>query len=389
MATIRLFDNEPYKTKAQGKVLSCAFTVLNGRECYACVLDQTIFFPEEGGQTPDWGKIAGLEVLDVQVKDRVITHYLPIALEVGTEVAMELDWKHRFSHMQQHSGEHIFSGTVHRMFGFDNVGFHLSENSVTMDFNGVLSETDLELVEQKVNEAIAENIQIIAEYVDSDTLSTLEYRSKKELEGPVRIVTIPGYDVCACCAPHVKRTGEIGMLKIVHAMNYKGGVRVNILCGFRALDYYRESLKLIDSLTDFMTTGRENVLEHVKKLKNENYELNGKLRETRQKLLMQELNNIPENLDDVVFFCEKMENTVIRNAVNELTAKHSGVVAFFSGSDQDGYSYILASQNKDTREIQKKLAECFGAKGGGKPEMVCGSLKAAEVDIREKICIVQ
>lgn len=382
MPTIRVFDASPYAKEAKAKVLSCEAVEHKKGSCFACVLDQTIFFPEEGGQTPDQGTINGIKVLDVQVKDRIITHFLEANIEPGTEADLCIDWDHRFSNMQQHSGEHIFSGSVHTMFGFDNVGFHLSDNSVTMDFNGVLSEEDIKAVERRVNEAIAANIPITAEYVDSETLSTLTYRSKKELEGPVRIVTIPGYDACACCAPHVKSTGEIGMLKVVHCMNYKGGVRVNILCGFRALAYYRESLSLIDSLTDFLTTGRENLVEYVKKLKAENQALSGNLLAAKQDLLKLEFASIPESQKDVIIFKEKTDSLIMKNAVNLLLEKHDGVVAFFSGSDDAGYNYMLASKSCDCREVQKKLAEHFRAKGGGKPEMVCGSLTACENEIK-------
>lgn len=383
MSTIRLFDAEPYAKEATAKVVSCEETEYKKVKCFACVLDRTIFFPEEGGQTPDCGTISGIKVLDVQVKDKVITHFLEASVEAGAEVSLAIDWNHRFSNMQQHSGEHIFSGSVHTMFGFDNVGFHLSDNSVTMDFNGVLTEEDIKAVERRVNEAIAANVPITAEYVDSEVLSTLTYRSKKELEGPVRIVTIPGYDSCACCAPHVQRTGEIGMLKVVHCMNYKGGVRVNILCGFRALEYYRESLALIDSLTDFLTTGRENLVEYVKKLKAENQALSSSLLTAKQDLLKMEFESIPADQQDVLIFKEKTDSVVMKNAVNMLLEKHDGMIAYFSGSDEGGYSYMLASKAADCREVQKKLAENFKAKGGGKPEMVCGQVAAAESEIRK------
>ncbi len=381
METIRLFDAEPYMTSAESNILSCEKIEKEGRTVYAVVLDKTIFFPEEGGQSPDSGTINGIRVVDVQVQDRVITHYLEEAVH-GEKAEMCLDWEHRFSNMQQHSGEHIFSGLVHSMYGFENVGFHLSDNSVTMDFNGVLSAEDVAKIENKVNEAIYKNIKIEAGYVDSEALKTLVYRSKKELAGPVRIVTIPGYDSCACCAPHVERTGEIGMLKVIHLQNYKGGVRIHILCGQRALLYYRESLALIDSLQDYLTTGRENLLENVQKLKTETLSLSSKLLNAKQELLNNELSAIPIEQENVILFKEKIDNVIIRNAVNALVSKHKGVIAFFSGDDEKGYSYILASAECDVREAQKKLGAELGAKGGGKPQMVQGSVAATEEKIR-------
>lgn len=381
MTTTRLFDNDAYKSEGYSMVFSCEKVVHNNIDCYALVLDSTIFFPEEGGQTPDKGFIDSSEVLDVQVDNGVITHYVTEAFTVGQTVFMSLDMFHRFSNMQQHSGEHIFSGLVNTLFGYSNVGFHLSDNSVTMDFDGVLTTDDLALIEQKVNEAISKNIEISAVYYNSEELKDISYRSKKELSGSVRIVTIPGYDSCACCAPHVRRTGEIGMLKIIHAQNYKGGVRVNILCGFRALNYFRESLSVIDSLTSCLTTGRENLLESVEKLKTENLSLSSKLLNAKQDLLKKDLSAISSEVNDVILFREKTDSLIMRNAVNFLTEHHSGVCGFFSGSDEQGYSYILASKEADVRETSKKLNEAFNAKGGGKPQMVQGSVSAAKGDI--------
>lgn len=387
MATVRLFDNDAYKTEGYGTVVSCVEEEHNGQKCFALVLDSTIFFPEEGGQSPDKGFIDNAEVLDVQVKQGIITHYVTESFDEGSSVCMKLDMNHRFSNMQQHSGEHIFSGLVYTLFGYSNVGFHLSDNSVTMDFDGLLTKEDLEMIETKVNEAISRNLEVTARYYTKEELALITYRSKKELEGPVRIVTIPGFDTCACCAPHVKRTGEIGMLKIIHSQNYKGGVRIHILCGFRALEYYRESLALIDSLTGTLTTGRESLLENVEKLKAENMSLSSKLLNAKQELLHKELDSLSEELPDVILCRDKTDSLIIRNAVNYLTAKHSGFCGFFSGNDETGYTFIIASATKDARELSKKLADTLSAKGGGKPQMVQGNISATKEQIQSVLGI--
>ncbi len=387
MATVRLFDNDAYKTEGYGTVVSCVEEEHNGQKCFALVLDSTIFFPEEGGQSPDKGFIDNAEVLDVQVDHGIITHYVTERFDEGRSVCMKLDMNHRFSNMQQHSGEHIFSGLVYTLFGYSNVGFHLSDNSVTMDFDGVLTKEDLEMIETKVNEAISRNLEVTARYYTKEELELITYRSKKELEGPVRIVTIPGFDTCACCAPHVKHTGEIGMLKIIHSQNYKGGVRIHILCGFRALEYYRESLSLIDSLTGTLTTGRENLLENVEKLKSENLSLSSKLLNAKQELLHKELDSLPAELSDVILCREKTDSLIMRNAVNYLTAKHDGFCGFFSGNDETGYTFIIASSTKDARELSKKLADTLSAKGGGKPQMVQGNISATKEQIQNVLGI--
>ena len=182
---------------------------------YEAVLDRTAFFPEGGGQYADTGVIDGVRVLDAQEKDGLIFHKMEGPLEVGKTVEGQIDWEERFSKMQNHSGEHIVSGLVHGMFGYDNVGFHMGKDAITMDFNGVLTKDDLKVIEKKANEAVVKNFDIEILYPTTEELKDIVYRSKIEIEGQVRIVKFPGYDVCACCAPHAKKTGEIGLIKLM------------------------------------------------------------------------------------------------------------------------------------------------------------------------------
>ena len=205
---------------------------------YEIILDRTAFFPEGGGQSSDTGSLGGVSVSDVQEIDGKIIHYTDGPLVEGTEVEGCIDWTERFSKMQQHTGEHIVSGLIHKIYGYHNVGFHLGTDSVTLDFNGVVPKEKLHEIEQLANEAVAKNLPVQVLYPMDEELSKISYRSKIEIEGQVRIVVIDGYDVCACCAPHVKQTGEIGLIKLVGMQNYKGGVRISMLCGFRALEDY-------------------------------------------------------------------------------------------------------------------------------------------------------
>ena len=251
-----------------------------------------------------------------------------------------------------------------------------------MDFNGVLSEADVAEVEYAVNEAIIKNIPIEVTFPTKEELETLDYRSKIEIEGQVRIVTIPGYDVCACCAPHVKRTGEIGMLKVLNVQSYKGGVRISILCGFRALLEFRKKAAVLSELSAKLSANQEGLGEAVDKLKNTNQAMKAKLAAANEKMMQQKLSEIPSDQTDVLLFEEDLDVPVMRNAVNALVEAHSGICGIFAGSDADGYHYIVGSRSKDCREAAAALREKFGAKGGGKPEMVQGSVTASEADIR-------
>lgn len=392
--TIKLYDRDAYATEFEADIISCEPNKADDKR-FDIILNQTLFFPEEGGQSPDMGILGGYRVVDVQIKNGVITHTVETLagdccevekeaeLAAGVHVQGKIDWQHRFYNMQQHSGEHIFSGIVHSRFGFENVGFHLSDSVVTMDFSGVISPEDIAEVEHEVNVAISKNIPIEVTYPSRDELAQLEYRSKIEIEGQVRIVTVPGYDVCACCAPHVKRTGEIGMLKVMNYQNYKGGVRVSILCGFRALEAFRQKCDIISELMGIFTTNQEAIVDNVTKLKAVNQSLKSELGTAKAALLDYKVAELPTDTDNAVLFECGIDTNTARNCVNALVEKYSGFSAFFMGNDEEGYSFIIGSKNADCNTVAAALRNKLGARGGGKPVMVQGSVKAAKSEIEE------
>lgn len=392
--TIKLYDRDAYATEFEADIISCEPNMADDKQL-DIILNQTLFFPEEGGQSPDMGILGGYRVVDVQIKNGVITHTVDTSavdccevekkaeLAAGVHVQGKIDWQHRFYNMQQHSGEHIFSGIVHRRFGFENVGFHLSDSVVTMDFSGVISPEDIAEVEHEVNVAISKNIPIEVTYPSRAELAQLEYRSKIEIEGQVRIVTVPGYDVCACCAPHVKRTGEIGMLKVMNYQNYKGGVRVSILCGFRALEAFRQKCDIISELMGIFTTNQEAIVDNVTKLKAVNQSLKSELGTAKSALLDYKVAELPADTDNAVLFECGIDTNTARNCVNALVEKYSGFSAFFMGNDEEGYSFIIGSKNADCNTVAAALRNKLGARGGGKPVMVQGSVKAAKSEIEE------
>lgn len=380
--TVRLYDRDAYARVFEATVISCQEITKEDRRLYEVVLDQTLFFPEEGGQSPDKGVINDIQVTDVQINNEIITHYLESAISAGSKVMGRIDWAHRFNNMQQHSGEHVFSGIVHKKFGYDNVGFHLSDQVVTMDFNGVLTAEQVAEIEWEVNQAIAQNVEIVISYPSKDELASIKYRSKINIEGQVRIVTVTGYDVCACCAPHVRRTGEIGGLKVMSLQNYKGGVRISILCGLRALEAFREKCSIVSDLTAFLTTGQENLVTTVQKLKASNQSLSSELSAAKQQLLNQKLSDIPEDQANVIIFESGIDTKIVRNVVNGLVKKHSGICGLFVGSDSEGYNYVIGSSSQDCKILANTLREKLGAKGGGSPQMIQGSVEATAADIQ-------
>lgn len=385
--TVKLYDKDAYATEFEASVISCEEVKIvdkNGEEkvLYEVILDQTLFFPEEGGQTPDKGVLGESEVVDVQIQKDVIKHFVASPLELGLKVKGNINWQHRFFNMQQHSGEHLFSGLVHKNYGLRNVGFHLSNQIVTMDFDKALTEEQLKDMEWKINEAIVANVEIKTGYPSKEELVALDYRSKIEIDGDVRIVEIPGYDICACCAPHVHRTGEIGIFKIQNVQNYKGGMRISFLCGFRALEEYRKKAFIITEMTGMLTTNQDNVIDHVSKLKTQVQSLKTQLANAKQTIMENKIVEIPIEQKNVLLFERDIETPVMRAIVNKLVERHEGICGVFVGDDESGYNLIIGSKTIDCREIATKLREELNARGGGKAQMIQGSVDAVQEKIR-------
>lgn len=379
--TEKLFYEDSHMITFLAVVLACEKV----GEVYEAVLDRTAFFPEGGGQYADTGWISGIEVIDVQERQGIIYHKIKEPLLEGKEVTGTIDWKERFSKMQQHSGEHIVSGLVHEKFGYDNVGFHMGKDAITMDFNGTITKEELKEIEYLANEAVAKNLDIQVIYPSKEELSNLEYRSKIEIEGQVRVVIIPGYDTCACCAPHVKKTGEIGIIKLVGIQNYKGGVRVSMLCGFRALADYNEKAESVKSISVLLSAKESEVAEEVAKLKEELAAQKTSLAELQKRILSYKAEMIEENQESAVMFEEELEGNAPRELVNLLLKKKIKVAAVFAGTQDRGYRYVIGSKCVDVRPIAKLLNERFEGRGGGKPEMVQGTLSGNEFEIREEV----
>ena len=341
---------------------------------YEIILDRTAFFPEGGGQSSDTGSLGGVSVSDVQEIDGKIIHYTDGPLVEGTEVEGCIDWTERFSKMQQHTGEHIVSGLIHKIYGYHNVGFHLGTDSVTLDFNGVVPKEKLHEIEQLANEAV----QVL--YPTDEELSKISYRSKIEIEGQVRIVVIDGYDVCACCAPHVKQTGEIGLIKLVGMQNYKGGVRISMLCGFRALEDYYQKEKNNREIAVMLSAKEYETAVEVERLQEELAMKKAKIAELERKFLEQKV----ETLDisgEIVCLFEETDPVMTRELVNLLLKKGAKMAAVFSGNEREGYRYVLGSRSLDVRKNGKLLNEAFHGRGGGKPEMVQGTVQGKREEI--------
>ena len=379
METEKLFYEDSHLKEFTAKVISCE----PYKEQYKVVLDRTAFFPEGGGQYADTGMLDDVHVLDVHEKEGIIYHTTEKALEAGKTVTGKINWEERFEKMQQHTGEHIVSGLVHERFGYNNVGFHLGSDYCTMDFDGTLTKEQLREIELAANQAVWKNIDIVVTYPSKEELANMDYRSKIEIEGQVRIVRIGDVDMCACCAPHVSRTGEVGIIKVISCDRHRGGCRMTIQCGDRALEDYRKKQEGVTAVSVALSAPPEKVGDAVLHMKEQMDQIRMKLNQMQASYLAGKLEEIKADDKFVCLFEEELDNIAVRNFVNDACERCQGICAAFVGTDEDGYRYIIGSSSTDVREFAKKLNEAFSGKGGGKPEMVQGSLKGSRSEIEK------
>ncbi len=379
--TEKLYDNDSYLSEFDCKVGS----LHREGDFIQIETDRTAFFPEGGGQTSDIGVLGGINVKDVQIVGGKIIHFVENSddnaekLAIGAVLQGKIDMKKRFSDMQQHSGEHIFSGIVHNLYGYNNVGFHLGTQIVTMDFDGVLESEDICKVENLVNKAIWDNLEIKVIFPKNEKLSAYEYRSKIEIEGQVRLVEIPGVDLCACCAPHVKSTGEIGIVKVTAFEHYKGGTRVSILCGERALIHIQNMMEQNRLVSGLTSAKQSETAQAVKRLKDELESLSYENVGLKRELLAIKAQSITPR-ERIVIFDPSLTVKTLQEFAVSIMDKGEDFVAVFSG-DEGNYRYCIVSKNRDLRPIAKKIGEKLKGKGGGRPEIIQGSAGANAGDI--------
>lgn len=379
----KLYYIDTHMLDFEAIVTECTWNEEN--QYYQVVLNQTAFFPNEGGQLADKGILENQTVLDVQIQNEVIYHMVKEPLNIGSSVTGHVDWEQRFDFMQQHTGEHIVSGLVNKYFGYDNVGFHLGLTEVTLDFNGPLSLEDLRKIQQEANTFIWRNLPVKVSFPSAEELQSLPYRSKIELNGEIRIVEIEGVDICACCAPHVETTGQIGLLKITNVQSHRGGVRVNMLCGNRALLDYSNKQDSVSAISVLLSAKQEAIVPAVTHLIEENQKQKERNNSLQAKLLELEIRALPSpsEIQDVIMFVESLDTIAIRNTVNELTTRYEGYCGIFSGKDGNGYQFIIGSGQKDCKELIASMRQSLSLKGGGSTPMVQGSVEATQETLQK------
>ncbi len=376
MKTERLYYSDSYIKEFKALVISCE-KIEKG---FKVVLDKTAFFPEGGGQKADTGFIGDAVVSDVQEADDIIYHYVDKELEASIEYTCKLDWEQRFLRMQSHSGEHIVSGVVHSLFGYDNVGFHMEEDYVTVDFSGELTREQLDEVEEKTNRYIYDNIEIECFFPNEYEIENLDYRSKLDLKEGVRLVRIGEADLCACCAPHVKRTGEIGVVKILDFMRHRGGVRIVMKSGLKALFDYREKYTSVYDVSVMLSSKQHEIASFVDKKLKENENLQRSFTNFKMQIAENDKENLSYIGDTAFFITSFYDADMMRELANYgMTQKELCVI--LSGNEENGFSYVAGSLNFDLMKFAKNFNSALNGRGGGRGTMIQGKVTASKQDI--------
>ncbi len=367
----KLYEENPFLSHFSAAVESC----VRGKKGWDVILDQTAFYPEGGGQPYDLGTLGGTDVLEVHEREGRVVHTCGSPLEPGAQVKGQIDWKRRFDLMQNHSGEHIVSGIAHSKWGCDNVGFHMGSDVITIDLNTLLSEGQLQELEEAANRYIWEDHPISITFPSPEELEALDYRSKKALTGWVRIVSFPGADTCACCGTHVASSGQVGLVKLLSVQKFREGVRIELVCGGRALNYLSGIWTQNRHVSNLLSAKPFQTGAAVERLLSENEQLKSRMM-TMEEVQFAALAQQYAGAGDVLLFQEGLTPDGLRRLCDAVLQSCGGRCACFSGDEEAGYKYAIGQKDGDVRALVKEMNQALSGRGGGKPGFAQGSVLA-------------
>ena len=376
--TVKLYDENSFLREFTATVLD-SYEKADG---YFTILDKTAFFPEGGGQPPDIGFLDDARVYDTQINAGVIYHYTNKQFKKGQKVTGRIDFNRRFDFMQQHSAEHIVSGIAHSLYGCENVGFHLSEDIVTLDFDLPLNTEQLAEIEKTANQRVMENVGINCYYPDEEVLKTLKYRSKKELEGAVRIVEIENTDMCACCAPHVKTAGQIGIIKLLDTEKLRGGIRIELKAGNRAIKDYNKKYDNVKKISSLLATSQNETAEAVERLLKNLNDRKFEITNLKNENMLLKIQSLNPQAEITAHFENDFTVKDLQRFADSLFTVYGGIRAVFSPNG-DGFAFSICGEEDKLRSFFARFKESFAVKGGGRNTMFSGNVDARKQEIEK------
>ena len=369
--TRRLYYEDSHRKEFQAVVTACE----KAENYWRVSLDQTAFFPEGGGQAGDSGFLEDVEIFDTHEKQGIVWHYAKAPLDPGAQVLGRIDWDKRFSRMQQHSGEHIVSGLIHAAFGYDNVGFHLGADTVTIDYNAELTWEQVMAAEKAANEVIWQNTPAEITFPAPDALARLNYRSKKALTGQVRIVAFPGADCCACCGTHVRRAGEVGMIKVLSCQKFREGVRLEILCGARAYRYLSQVYDQDRAVAQLLSVKPQDTLAAAERQAEELAAAKQRMTELEDQLFSLRAQALTGR-GDLLLLEPPTRPDGARKLADAAAKASGGLAAVFAGADSSYVYALVQADGADISPLVKRLNAALSGRGGGRNGFAQGSVQA-------------
>ena len=376
METRKLYYEDSHLRRFTATVLSC----VDIGKGFEIILDATAFYPEGGGQAADTGKLGDVTVIDTRERGETVVHLCSGPLEVGTQVEGIIDYHLRFSRMQQHSGEHIVSGILYRRYGWQNRGFHMGTDIITVDTEGVVPAADLPSIEAEANAIVWANLPVKTWYPDPEELKTIPYRSKKELTGPVRIVEFPGADICACCGTHVQATGEIGLVKLISSVNFRTGSRIEMAFGEQAMRLLNTSYDQNRLVSQAFSAQLHETGAAAKRMNDALSQLKYRIVGLERQIFAATAEKYA-GTGDVLHFEEAMDTTALRELADAIGETCGGAACVFSGNDESGYAFCLVAREGDLRPLGKDMTKALNGRGGGKPNFQQGRVQASREQI--------
>ena len=376
MKTRKLYYEDSHLQTFSATVLSCEETAKG----YEVILDATAFYPEGGGQAADTGTLNGIRVKDTREREESVVHLCGAPLEVGAVVDGIIDWEPRFHRMQQHSGEHIVSGIINRRYGYHNVGFHMGSDIITIDFDGVIPAEDLASIEAEANSAVWQNLPVKCWYPSQEELPQVPYRTKRQLPWPVRVVEVPGFDICACCGTHVQATGEIGLIKLFSVIGFRGGTRMEMSCGKSALKLLNEAYEQNRQVSQAFSAKIEETGAAARRMNEVEAALKYRI-VGLEKRIFSGISAEYAGKGHVVHFEDNLDNNAVRDLADAIAETFGGTAAVFSGSEEAGYAFCLVTRNGDLRQLGKEMTKALNGRGGGKPVFQQGRVQAKKAEI--------
>ena len=376
--TQRLFDENAYTKEFECTVLAC----IRKGGLYGVITDKTAFFPGGGGQLWDDGLLDGQPVRECEESDGVIIHYVNSPFDPGKQIKGSIDWSVRFRRMQAHTGEHIISGIAHTEYGCENVGFHMDEELLTIDFDKELTEEQIERLERLANEAVWEDLKVSTWYPNPCELERADYRSKTEIEGDVRLVSILGTDLCACCAPHVSSTGQVGLISILSFQRHRGGVRLTAQAGRAAWEYSKRVYNEAVFAGRELSVKPEEICTAVKRSLSELEKLRFEARQLGKRLALSIISGINGCEGELCLIAAGLDQEALRQSANSAMERFGCRCAVFSKNDDGSYACCIGDPAGEAGAFAKEILTPLSGRGGGRGTMASGRAAAGEDEIR-------